>query len=289
MPSELGRTDVVFTPLANILPLAARGAAAAGRRHQLRAESHLAPSVAARRAAASARRCARLRAIICLGESQRDGARRRGRDPGERHARRMVIPVDDDVLLPQPEPPTEGDGPDRRQGSRAGLRDVRSRGAADRRTAQIVAHPRNLEGVELPSERRRAQRHLVPTSATLYAQRCVRRRAAAAGRLPFGSEGGGLTALLEAMAMGKPVVATERAILRDYVDDGVDGAARPTRGSGCAPRGDRAGTRRPELAARLGAAGARASRARPHVARFARARSADRVSPVRVGLGSLSR
>jgi hypothetical protein len=30
----------------------------------------------------------------------------------------------------------------------------------------------------------------------------------------YGSEGGGLTALLEAMAMGKPVVATERAILR---------------------------------------------------------------------------
>src|SRR5436305_17523 len=37
---------------------------------------------------------------------------------------------------------------------------------------------------------------------------------------PYGSEGGGLTALLEAMAMGRPLVATGRAILRDYVADG---------------------------------------------------------------------
>jgi glycosyltransferase involved in cell wall biosynthesis len=39
---------------------------------------------------------------------------------------------------------------------------------------------------------------------------------------PYGSEGGGLTALLEAMAMGKAVVATDRPVLRDYVDDGVE-------------------------------------------------------------------
>ena len=43
----------------------------------------------------------------------------------------------------------------------------------------------------------------------------------------YGSEGGGLTAILEAMAMGRPVVATERAILRDYIDDDVDGILVP--------------------------------------------------------------
>ena len=31
---------------------------------------------------------------------------------------------------------------------------------------------------------------------------------------PAGSEGGGITALLEAMAMGRPVVATDRPVLR---------------------------------------------------------------------------
>src|SRR5581483_1872528 len=33
---------------------------------------------------------------------------------------------------------------------------------------------------------------------------------------PYGSESGGLTALLEAWACGRPVVATDRAIVRDY-------------------------------------------------------------------------
>jgi glycosyltransferase involved in cell wall biosynthesis len=34
-----------------------------------------------------------------------------------------------------------------------------------------------------------------------------------------GSEGGGLTALLEAMATARPVVASDRPVLHDYVDD----------------------------------------------------------------------
>ena len=38
---------------------------------------------------------------------------------------------------------------------------------------------------------------------------------------PFGSEGGGLTALLEAMASARAVVASDRPILEDYVEDGT--------------------------------------------------------------------
>jgi len=35
---------------------------------------------------------------------------------------------------------------------------------------------------------------------------------------PYGSEASGLTAFLEASACARPVVATERAILRDYLE-----------------------------------------------------------------------
>ncbi len=71
---------------------------------------------------------------------------------------------------------------------------------------------------------------------------------------PYGSEGGGLTALLEAMAMGKAVVLTEREIFADYVSDGVDALVVPPGDPGALRSaiervlGDR------ELAARLGAA-----------------------------------
>jgi glycosyltransferase involved in cell wall biosynthesis len=35
---------------------------------------------------------------------------------------------------------------------------------------------------------------------------------------PYGSESGGVTVICEAFAMGRPVVATERAVLRDYLE-----------------------------------------------------------------------
>jgi glycosyltransferase involved in cell wall biosynthesis len=79
----------------------------------------------------------------------------------------------------------------------------------------------------------------------------------------FGSEGGGLTALLEAMAMGRPVVASDRAILHDYVEDGVDALLVPPED----PPALRAAIERvlgdPELASSLGAA-ARARVERSH-------------------------
>jgi glycosyltransferase involved in cell wall biosynthesis len=87
----------------------------------------------------------------------------------------------------------------------------------------LVAHPRNLAGVELPANAR-----LAPAGLSFTELRDAYARAACvvlpqrSDSFPFGSEGGGLTALLEAMAMGRPIVASDRAILRDYVDDGVE-------------------------------------------------------------------
>ena len=86
----------------------------------------------------------------------------------------------------------------------------------------------------------------------------------------YGSEGGGLTAILEGMAMGRPVVATERAILRDYVDDDVDGILVPPEDPAALRRavervlGDR------ELARSLGAAARLRVERCSHVAWFCR-------------------
>ena len=134
----------------------------------------------------------------------------------------------------------------------------------------LVAHPRNLEGVDLPRERRScAAASPSPSSATSTPAACVvvpQRR----DDYVYGSEGGGLTAVLEAMAMGRPVVASERPMLHDYVDDGVDALLVPAGGSGSVARCGRAGPRRPRARAVTRCGRPRARRARPHVARLRR-------------------
>ena len=83
---------------------------------------------------------------------------------------------------------------------------------------------------------------------------------------PYGSEGGGLTALLEAMAMGRPVVATERAILRDYLEDGVDGILVPPEDPDALREAVQRVLGDPDLARSLGAA-ARTRVERAHTSR----------------------
>ncbi|MDX6455172.1 MAG: hypothetical protein QOD48_1279, partial [Gaiellaceae bacterium] len=88
--------------------------------------------------------------------------------------------------------------------------------------ATIVAHPRNLERPELSSNVTLRSGLSFPELRELYAgAACVVLPQRSEGYV-YGSEGGGLTALLEAMAMGRPIVASDRAILHDYVTDGVD-------------------------------------------------------------------
>jgi glycosyltransferase involved in cell wall biosynthesis len=138
---------------------------------------------------------------------------------------------------------------------------------------RMVVHPRNVQGLEMP-----AQVELGPRLSSIELRDVYARAACVVlpqrrDDYPYGSEGGGLTALLEAMAMGKPVVATERAILRDYVEDGVDALVVPPED----PAALRAAIERVlgdrELAARLGAA-ARARVERAHTTRGFAARLA---------------
>ncbi len=92
---------------------------------------------------------------------------------------------------------------------------------------RLVAHPRNLEGLKLP-----------PNVEASYGLSWTELRDAYAGAAcvvlplrrpgyPYGTEGSGLTALLEAMASARPLVVTDRAIFGDYVADGESCLAVP--------------------------------------------------------------
>ena len=219
VPFEVGRSDVVFTPLANVLPLAGR----------LRALPIVVVNYGLnliwRRSSASRRallgRSLRSAAcVVCLGESQREELVQ-SVALDETRSKTLPLPVDDVFFSP------------RRNGEQATTvltvgkdlaRDYGTFVAAIsglEAPVQLAVYPRNLQGLELPRN----------AHARIFSSTELREAYAAAGCvvLPqraddyaYGSEGGGLTALLEGMAMAKPIVATDRAILRDYVEDGVD-------------------------------------------------------------------
>lgn len=119
---------------------------------------------------------------------------------------------------------------------------------------RIAALPRNLEGVALPPNVTAAM--LDPLELRDHYRRatCVvisQFRDA----YPVGTEHGGTTALLEAWAMEKAVIATDRATLREYIREGEDGLIVPAED----PSAMRSAIERvvgdPDLRRRLGAAG----------------------------------
>ena len=264
VPYELGRTDVVFTPLANLLPLAARG-----RRLPVVVVNY-GLNLIWRRASGARRRLFRrsllsAARIVCLGEAQRDELVTSARLEPER-VLSMVIPVDDRFFTPAAEP---DDGRTVLTVGKDLARDYATFAEAVRpidAEATLVAHPRNVDGVDLPANAVLRSNVSFTHLRELYAQAGCVVLPQRPDDYPYGSEGGGLTALLEAMSMGRPVVATERAILRDYVDDGVDAILVPPED----PEALRAGVERVlgdrDLARSLGAA-ARARVERAHTSR----------------------
>ena len=252
VPIETRSADVLFTPLgAAGLPLAARPwrlpvvvinfglnliwkRSSRARRRFLRASLD-----------AAAR-------VICLAESQRDELVELGGLDPER-VLSMTIPVDAGFFRPQEreaEQSVLSVGKDLAR-DYATLFDAARDGAWQ---TTVVAHARNLEHATP------APRTELPRDLSFVELRDAYARAGCVV-LPqrhedylYGSEGGGLTALLEAMAMGKPIVASDRAILHDYVDDGVEAVLVPPED----PAALRAAIERVlgdrELARRLGAA-----------------------------------
>jgi glycosyltransferase involved in cell wall biosynthesis len=209
--------------------------------------------------------------VICFGRSQRDELLARGMS-GEDTVVTVPLGVDERWFAPRSEEPAER--PFILTVGKDLGRDFATFGAAvDRIGArvEVIALPRNLVDVKLPPNAL-ARQVGIKELRELYAQSsCVvvpqRRETYALGA------DGGITVLLEAMAMAKPIVASDRAILRDYVDDGVEALLVPPED----PIALRVAIERvlgdPELARSLGSA-ARARVERAHTSRDFAARLA---------------
>lgn len=259
LPLEIGRTDVLFTPLANILPLSARarGIRTVVVNYGLNCIRRRASARRRRLLDRSLRACAR---VICLGESQRAELVDSGLPPELFET--MLVPIDEHFFDPSLANTAAVGvvtvGKDLARDFCTFLEAVRPLAVE----AQLVAHPRNLEGLELPAHASQTGRISSVALRDLYARAGCVVVPQRADDYPFGSEGGGLTAVLEGMAMAKPVVATERAILRDYVDDGVEALLVPPEDPAALREAIERVLGDAELAGRLGAAGrARVERA----------------------------
>ncbi len=264
LPWRLRGFDVAFTPLVNLFPVAAR----VRRRprivtieygHALIYER----SGAARRSLirAALRSAAR---VICLGRWQHEHAVERIGLDRERVVT-LPVPIDERFFSPQPYASSE---PFVLTVGKDDARDFATFGAAvDGLDAQVqvVAPPRILRNVSLPANARAGVVSHVELR-NLYA------RAAAVivpqrrdGHL-YGSEGAGITAVLEGAASARPLVVSERALLRDYVTDGENALVVPAED----PAALRAAIERvlgdAALGERLGAAG-RARVERTHTTR----------------------
>jgi glycosyltransferase involved in cell wall biosynthesis len=219
LPWELREADVVLSVLGMLFPLAARP------RRRLRVVVlNFGVNLIYARADRARRRLLRaaLRsaaAIVCLGESQRlELLELTGLDPARVHT--VLGAVDAAFFTPQPRPPGEpyvlAIGKDLARDYATLSEAIRPLGVR----CEIVAHPRNLVGVELPPHARVRDGLAWDALRDLYAgAACVvvpQRR----DGYPYGSEGGGLTAILEGMAMAQPTIVSERAILAEYVEAG---------------------------------------------------------------------
>ena len=266
IPFELRGVDAVFTPLgAAGLPLAARvrGLPVVVMNFGLNMIWRRASPARRRFLRASLGSAARL---VCFGESQTSElVAMSGLSASQVVS--LPLPIDDRFFAPQAAPPNERPlvltvGKDLSRDYATVARAVEGLDAE----VAIVTIPRNLEGVRLPANVRVLQNVPSVELRDLYARADVVLVAQRRDEYAYGSEGGGLTTLLEGMSMRRPVVATERAIFRDYVDDEVEGLVVPAedpaamRGAIDRVLGD------PELAARLGAAG-RARVERDHTSR----------------------
>jgi glycosyltransferase involved in cell wall biosynthesis len=215
---ELRDFDVIFTPLANVIPFstAARGGPPVlVYNFGLNTILRRAGSVRRRLLVESLRRTA---GVVCLGPSQRDELIELT-DFAPEHVPVATHGVDDTFFTP-----SEGErarlviaiGRDLARDYETFFRAVRT---IDARVV-IVVLQRNLAALDVPPNVEVRERVPYFELRDLYRQAAVAVIALRRAEFPYGSEGSGVSASLEAQATGTPLVASDRPIIRDYVDDG---------------------------------------------------------------------
>lgn len=221
LPWELRDVDVAVTPLVNLFPLAAR---AAGRPRVLLFDWGLGAAIARAsgpRRALLRRALAATAAIACPSPAQRAQLIEELDLDGER-VHTIELGVDERFFTPSGGPAEEyvlAVGKDL-------ARDYRTLAAASAaggfRTI-VVAHPRNVTHLSLPAEMEIRHDLSWAELRDLYAGAACVVLPLHDSRAAVGTDGSGLTALLEAMASGKAVVATQRPALDAYLEDGRTG------------------------------------------------------------------
>jgi glycosyltransferase involved in cell wall biosynthesis len=231
LPWETDWADVMITPLSNILPMAAA--------------FHGKPKVvvvatggicgAYERSSSPRRRLiraslSRAHAVVCLASAQRERLLEQT-DIAPERVHVAMLGVDDQFLRPQA-PPRDGYvlavgrdlGRDYKTFA-AAVRDLPVRGI-------LVCSPRNLRDVHVPDNVE--VRYDVGEMALrdLYAGAACVVVPTRHDSYPYAADCSGQTVLLDAMAMGRPIVVSTRATLTEYIDDGNNAVPVPPEDAG---------------------------------------------------------
>ena len=279
VPWELGKTELVVTALPNLLPLSAR----LRRRPKVVVLDFALSTMLDRRERVTRRLLeASLRAsaaVVCLSDVQRQRLLERlDLDPARVHT--VLLGIDHAFLEPTHEPAAE---PYVLAVGKDLARDYRTLALAAANVDVpfvLVTEPRNVRGIELPANVTVRRGLPYPELRDLYARAaCVVLPVRHPG-YEYGTEGGGLTALLEAMAMAKPIVVSGRPIFAEYVRDGESAVLVAPEDAGALAEAVRSMLADSDAAARIGRA-ARASVEERHTMPGFAAQLADVLGRVR--------
>jgi glycosyltransferase involved in cell wall biosynthesis len=254
LPWELDGADAVCTPLGTLLPLAARL-----RRRPRPVVFNISFCTALGRSTGVKRRtlATSLRAapaIVCFAEAQRRRLLEQAdADPARVHV--ALLGVDPAFYTP-----SAGDRGYVLAVGRDLARDYETFAGAMRRLGRpglIVASARNLAAVDVPDNVAVRLDVSAPELRGLYAEAACVVVPTRSEEFRHGADCSGQTVLLDAMAMGRPVVATERSTLAEYVDEGRTAVTVPAGDAGALADAVERVLDDPGLGAELGAAARR--------------------------------
>ena len=219
LPWEAGETDVLLTPLANLLPFTARARRLPVVVFNFGLNTILRRAGTTRRAALAAA-LRQATAVVSLATSQRDELiELAGVDRARAHV--VLHGVDHRFFTPEDDPQRErlvlAVGRDLARDYATFLAAVRD---LEAQVVVLAARGCNLAGLEIPANVEVREGVSWSELRRLYARARCAVIALRPSDFPFGSEASGITALLEAEAMATPLVATDRTILREYLTHG---------------------------------------------------------------------